>query len=272
MKKLLCPTDFSETARNGIEYAAHLAKMYSAQLTLFYVQSSIWPEASQLEHDVMVSTLQVTGQLQIICREVHREFRIPCDYFVDRTVETMEEAIARKAKEFDLIVMGTNGADNLFQHVFGSNSFRVIGEARRPICVVPQQTSYRPVRMIVYGYDPGTNPIFLIDQLKRFATPLHAEVRVLHVTSRPQTPDSNRRMKILETAVKARQTKALPLSFDCRYAENIAWELDQYVKAQDADLLALSFHHRSMMESIFRENVIRQISRISDYPALIFWH
>lgn len=39
MKKILCPTDFSETAQNAIAYAAKLAQTTEAMLVLFNVQS-----------------------------------------------------------------------------------------------------------------------------------------------------------------------------------------------------------------------------------------
>ena len=39
MKKILCPTDFSDTALNGIVYAAKFAHHIGATLTLFNVQS-----------------------------------------------------------------------------------------------------------------------------------------------------------------------------------------------------------------------------------------
>jgi hypothetical protein len=39
MKKILCPTDFSETAHNAIAYAAKLAKATNCELTLLNVQS-----------------------------------------------------------------------------------------------------------------------------------------------------------------------------------------------------------------------------------------
>ena len=39
MKKILCPTDFSDTAQNAVAYAAKLAQAMHADLTLLNVQS-----------------------------------------------------------------------------------------------------------------------------------------------------------------------------------------------------------------------------------------
>lgn len=39
MKKILCPTDFSEPAHNAIAYAAKLAQATNCELTLLNVQS-----------------------------------------------------------------------------------------------------------------------------------------------------------------------------------------------------------------------------------------
>ena len=45
MKRILCPVDFSNASRNGLEYAGNLAAELMAHVTLLYVRPTIWPEA-----------------------------------------------------------------------------------------------------------------------------------------------------------------------------------------------------------------------------------
>jgi nucleotide-binding universal stress UspA family protein len=271
MKKILCPIDFSEASKNGMEYAANLAKALDESLTLLYVRTSIWPEANQLEKEVMDSNEELGAKLLLFVNEVQNEFGIPCHYHVKQTTDTLEEAIAGYAADFDLIVMGTNGADNYYQYAFGSNSFNVIEKSKIPVLIIPENFSFRPISLLVYAYDPDTNPIFLIEQLKKLAAPLGAKVKVLHIAKEEPSDEANRKMEVLKEAIKAREPKNMSWSFDFQYSSEVAWALDQFMQEHNADVLALSFHHRSLMENLFRENTIKKISMIADYPVFVFW-
>lgn len=271
MKKILCPIDFSETSKNGMEYAANLAKALNESLTLFYVRTSIWPEAIQLEKEVMESEEEIRSRLALFATEVQKEFGIPCHHHLQQTTDTLDEAIATYATDFDLIVMGTNGADNTYQYVFGTNSFHVIEKSKCPVLVIPENYSYRPIKLLLYAYDPETNPIFLIDQLKKLVVPLGTSVTVLHIERKGPSEGANRKMEILKEAIKAREPKNIAWNFDFQNAGDVSWALDEYMEGHSGDVLALSFHHRSLLENLFKENTIKKISLIADYPVFVFW-
>ncbi len=272
MKKILCPVDFSEPSMNGMEYASHLAKDMGASLTLLNVRTSIWPEAVQLEQEVNESNEALLSKLAAAATEITNEFGISCHYHIEQTTETPEGAIAILAREYDLVVMGTNGADSFYQYAFGSNSYHVIEKSKCPIIVVPITYTYRPLHEIVYAYDPDTNPILLVEQLKRFTSPLKVSVKVLHITEEKLSAEVKRKMEILEGAVKARESEARPWTFDFTHSDEVGWALNHYMKTHDGDMLALSFHHRSLMERLFTENVVQQISMVAHYPMFVFWH
>jgi nucleotide-binding universal stress UspA family protein len=272
MKKILCPVDFSEAAKNGMEYAARLAKALQANLTLLYVRTSIWPEAVQLEREVKKSNETIAEWLSLFVNEVHKEFGVHCQYEIRQTTDTFEEAVAAQASSYDLLVMGTNGADDSYQYIFGSNTFHVIERSKCPMVVVPEGVSYRSISLMVYAYDPETNPIFLIEQLKKLAIPLGTEIRVLHIAEKEPSSETNRKMEILQDAVKAREPKNISWSFDFQYSHEVSWALDRYMKENKGDILALSFHHRSLMEKLIKENVVKQISMTAEYPVFVFWH
>ena len=269
---VLCPIDFSDASKSGVEYAANLTKVLSAHLTLFYVRPSIWPEAVQLEQEAKRSAENISAQLLLFKKTVQKEFDISCDYEMEQTTDTIEMAIAAKASKYDLIVLGTKGADNLYQHLFGSNSFHVIEQTKCPVLIVPTGCAYQPVKRIVYAYDPKTNPIFQIDQLLGLAAPLKTEIRVLHILTEKRSVETERKMEILMKSVNAREKKQVPLSFDYQYSDEVTSALDSYVSMHRGDILALSGHHRSVLEKIFGENVVKQLSRVADYPVFVFWH
>lgn len=272
MKKILCPVDFSEVSTNGMEYASHLAKELKASLSLLHVRTSIWPEAIQLEEEVGKSNEAIRERLSIFTEEIKNEFGILCDYRLEQTTSTFEDTVASLAHPYDLVVMGTNGADTYYQYVFGSNSFHVTEKSKCPVIIIPEGCTYRSVDQMVYAYDPETNPIFSIDQLKKLSLPLHTALRVLHIVKENPSAEAERKMEILRDVLKAKVPSNISLSFDFRYANEVSWAVDQYMKDNRGDMLALSFHHRSLIAELFKENVVKQISMVAEYPLFVFWH
>ena len=272
MKKILCPVDFSESSMNGVEYASHLTRDLGAGLTLLYVRTSIWPEAMQLEQEVNESNDALQSKLTVAVAEIQREFGVPCHYHVEQTTDTLEGAISALAFNYDLVVMGTNGADTFYQYAFGSNSYQVIEKSKCPVILVPVTCAYRSLNTLIYAYDPDTNPIFLVEQLKRLTAPLKASVTVLHISEEKVSDEVRRKMEILEGAIQARGSKLSPWTFDFTHSDEVGWALNRYMKTHNGDMLVLSFHHRSLLEKLFTENVVKQISMVASYPVFIFWH
>jgi nucleotide-binding universal stress UspA family protein len=271
MKRIVCPVDFSKSSLNGLEYAANIAKVMKASLSLLYVRTSIWPEAIQLERMVNESNEDLGARLETLCNEVSKEFGVSCRYHVESTTLTLEESLANNTNNTDLVVMGTNGADNYYQYFFGSNSFQLIEKTNCPALVIPEDCIYHPVKLVLYAYDPDTNPIFMIDQLKKLALAMGAGIKVLHIIEESPSEKVKREMEVLTDAVRIRAPKGIDWSFSSYYAQDVTLALHDWMDKEKADVLALSFHHRSIIEELFNENVIKKTSAMANYPMFVFW-
>jgi len=271
MKKILCPVDFSNASKNGLEYAGNLAAELMAHITLLYVRPSVWPEAVQMKEEVATGIEEIVESLTTLSDQVEKEFGVTCGVHVEQTTNTVESAIAEHAAQYDLIVIGTNGADDFYQLAFGSHSFNVVQQAMVPVLIIPEDCSYKPVRQIVYAYDPQTNPIFLFDQLKEFAQPLNASIKVLHVMEEEHSEANDNKLKAMEKSVLARAHRLVPWTFDGMYGRDVAWSLEHYANEKNVDVLALSYHHRSLIDKLFHQNVIKRISMTASFPVFTFW-
>ena len=69
-----------------------------------------------------------------------------------------------------------------------------------------------------------------------------------------------------------REQKEFNWDFEPTYSDEAVASVDQYIKDSSMDMLALSYHHRTLFEKLFKENVAKKVSRIADYPVLVFWH
>ena len=271
MKKILCPVDFSKASMNGMEYAGNLAAKLMAHLTLLYVRPTIWPEAIQLDQKVSQGIDDINSRLQVLSEQCEQEFGVTCSAHIEQTTNTLEKAIAEQATQNDLIVMGTNGADNFYQFVFGSNSFHVMKQSSKPVLVVPDDCSFRPIRQIVYAFDPATNENFTVEQLKALAIPLNASIKVLHVVHGGTPEEREEKIALIKQEVLSHADKMISWSFESKLGADVAWSLGRYAADDATELLALSFHHRSLIDNIFRENVIKQLSMTASFPLFTFW-
>jgi nucleotide-binding universal stress UspA family protein len=271
IKTILCPIDFSEASEYGLDYAAHVAKLYFAEIRLVYVRTSIWPEAIQLEHNAEESSEDISNRLSEFATETEKEFGVTCCHKILCTTKTVEEAIAEQAQDCDIIVMGTNGANDYYKYLFGNNTFHVIEKTKCPVLVIPSGRLFKSIRTLVYAFHPDTNPIFLIDQLKNIIESLNIAVKVVHVSEESPSNEVKHKLEVLRDAVMVRKLKGKEWSFDAIHSHDVTWTLDQYMKKKKADVLALSFHHRQLVDKLFTQNVVKQMTMIAEYPVLIFW-
>lgn len=272
IRNILCPVDFSETSEFGLDYAAHLAKALNASIRLVYVRTSIWPEAVQLEHDNVESSADISDRLSAYCEETRHAFGVHCAARLVPSSATLGETLAAEAHESDMIVMGTGGAGTYFRMLFGTDSFHVIQNARRPVLLVPAGCPFTDIGTMAYAHDPDANPIFQIDDLIRLAAGVQSAIKVVHVCREPRSPQMEHRCDILRGAVMARKPRNVEWSFEFIYSDNVARALDGLMARQEADVLALSFHRRPPVERFLTENVVKEIAAVAHYPVLIFWH
>lgn len=140
IKKILCPTDFSEAAEKAFEYALFLATAHDAELALVHV-------ADQLHGLTHYEILAITPMQ--IAEKLAKRAQEKLDALVDRVkdsitaTDTLREGkawveICKMAEEenADIIVMGSHGRTGLSHVLIGSVAETVVRHASCPVLVV----------------------------------------------------------------------------------------------------------------------------------------
>jgi nucleotide-binding universal stress UspA family protein len=158
IRRILVPTDFSETSDSAMRYAIALARRFAARVHLLNVPDypGILAEA---DYPIGIfETMQnaAHGRLRRLLTEQDVKELQP-DYAV-RIGQPAEE-IVRYAHEHavDLIVMGTHGREGVMRAVLGSVAETVVRRAPCPVLTV-----HHPEREFVAAYEPV--------RVRRFAT------------------------------------------------------------------------------------------------------
>jgi nucleotide-binding universal stress UspA family protein len=140
LKRLLLPTDFSESARHAFDYAVSFAREYEAELFLAHVvevlpvgyTGDLFPAAMTQFVD------EIAGYARTELGKLAEEARA-AGLLVHERLEHGKPAaeLIRLAREehVDLIVIGTHGRGTLSHVLFGSTTDRVVRKAPCPVLI-----------------------------------------------------------------------------------------------------------------------------------------
>jgi universal stress protein A len=136
IKRILMPTDFSETSEEALKYAVSLAQAFSASVHLLHVVREVddpteWPSPRALLEE------QQARARADLSRVVERQPREISMETIVRVGSPFVE-IVRSAKELgvDVIVMGTHGRGPVAHMLLGSVADKVGRTAPCPVLTV----------------------------------------------------------------------------------------------------------------------------------------
>lgn len=169
MKNILLPTDFSETARNALEYALNFFKgeictfyFLSIYTTGKYTTGDLWQASGdESVYDTLLFKKKITLDVlidQLEQKFSDKKFRFKAIANYDEFTKAINQVV--ELNEIDFIVMGTQGVKNVKEMVFGSHTQRVIREVDCPILVVPKGATSTAFDKMLFtlDYEDEFNP------------------------------------------------------------------------------------------------------------------
>lgn len=148
IRRILCPTDFSDASRRALEHAVALAHWYEAEVTVLHVQPLV-PSVTVFPPMVSPLTLEPLPHERVI--EELRRFSTPAaaagirsEVAVRDGSASTEILEAARALPADLVVMGTHGRGGFERLVLGSVAEKVLRKACCPVLTVPPPTEAGP--------------------------------------------------------------------------------------------------------------------------------
>jgi len=195
MRRILCPTDFSEFSDIAFRYALSIAQHYRGKLLVQHVVES-WqhPEAAFVPAHYYVefrSHLLHKGEeeLQRFVKN-HVNNGIRAESVVEQGIAADAILALAEAQEVDLIVMGTHGRRGFDRLMVGSVTERVLRKASCPVLAVHRPSrdflSLReqdPIRLnrILFCTDFSENSRQALSYALSLTAEYNAELTLLHV-------------------------------------------------------------------------------------------
>jgi nucleotide-binding universal stress UspA family protein len=142
LKKILCPTDFSEASQKALGEATELARHFKAEVCLVHVVPVVPPAPSDPNISFAVPEYE-----RALHADAERQLRVLAEQLSARGVaartvvghgDAGTDIVRVAASEgADLIVIATHGLTGWRHAIFGSVAEKVVRLAHRPVLTIP---------------------------------------------------------------------------------------------------------------------------------------
>lgn len=270
MKKILCPVDGSSAADNAVIYSAKLAKKFGARLELFNVQvlADLTPADAVLGKDY--NSQAAASRLEQKALEVKQVFKVDCEAKVATGLFSLNSAIREEALDFDLVVMGTQGEDDLNKRLFGSHTYKFIRSSSVPILLIPNGCGYSEISRIAYAFDYWNEHETPMTHVVQLAKSLSSELCVLQVMEQRFTRHAEMQLERTQQHIQSLYADEVKITFDALYSYTPSEGIQVFMNAGRADVMALCSRYGKFFTSVFDHSLTRSISRNASYPVYIF--
>ncbi len=276
MKKILYPTDFSQTAENAFIFALQIADHLGASIITIHAFDK--PDVSNI--NLPESLQDVYDSIDLDAFEnyedevpILRDLATDNGYYHVPMVHVLEEgapvsAILRTANKnkADLIVMGTTGAGKMEKFFFGTVAGKVLEEAHCPVVVVPDTAEFNGIiDHIAVATNFTAEDAKMIEALRKFRDIMRCHLHVVHVDQDENTSSKDKLKSFCEA-----WSNDKTMSLHCVNNKDVTAGLDTFVKENGIDLLALLSHKKNWFEEIFEKNRAKEMSFQNSIPLLVY--
>jgi len=275
MKKIIVPTDFSETAKDALLYAQELALYLDANIKVVNVHLPFYdPNNPQYIEDLRTDKEQLNTSLnQFVGSASSLDYNgVIATEMIDTEVVTglaTDELIKLSmSKDVDLIVMGTTGKGNVLTNVFGSVSSAVAQKAHCPVLLVPKGAKFKDYQEILYASNYQSADKLLLKRISHFASLFPSNIHLVHVNEFKNKGSVEFQELVLESLFR-KNAPNLDLSIITVNSENVWSGLTSYAKENLIDLIIVATPHRDFWNNLVHTSVTKRMIMNAPCPIMV---
>jgi nucleotide-binding universal stress UspA family protein len=273
MKKILFPTDFSETANHAFVYALQLAKRTNAEITVLHVYELPILDYSGLHvslHEVFES-LEMSefdkfkGYIPAL-RKIAEENNlqdVPMIHLLRQGdfVWTVKDVVEEEG--IDYIILGTKGAKGLKKTFIGSNASSLLNETNKDVLIIPEGFTYSGFNKILFPtkFKPEDKKT-----LKHFID--------LTKTDKPSIDCLYIKNSYNQTSLNTieewkNEFKDYPITYYIEEKSDVKDCIKSYIDKNAYDAIAMLTYKRSFFEELFKTSIAKELSYDINIPLYI---
>jgi nucleotide-binding universal stress UspA family protein len=272
MKKLLVPTDFSDTSKNAALFAVQMAAdIQNAKIILIHVSDKIagGSDGSPLTEDDDDRRIILTEALSQLKDELSPSAKeVPIEFAIEKGT-SLVEILTRYVRynAIDLVIMGITGATRLEQIFMGSNTLDMAKEGVCPVLIIPPDAKYRKIKNVVLASDfKEVDTTIPVAPLKATLDLFKPALHIVNVDSEHYvelTDEYKAERKKLE---KMLQEYAPEFYFIRQY--DFFDAISQFVSDKNIDLIFIVPKDRSVLSGLFKTSHTKKLAYHSHVPIV----
>ena len=291
IKKIMFPTDFSESADAALGMALLLAKNFEAELIMFHsvvlhsddVGEDVYSRFPDLNECISMLIENADSKLE---KTIDDSGRLTVKQIVRRGLSTVDEILNYANEEkVDLLVMGTHGRRGISHFLLGSVTEQVVRAADCPVLTIRKSAAAsekNDIRRILLPIDFSEDSVLAARYSNVLCKILDARLEVIHVIDSnvhpayasvgidtPSKLDSELKPRV-EGAIKEFMSKA-QTSIDYKITVrdgNPAKEISACAEDQDDTMIIIASHGEGYLERMIMGSTTERVIRLSKCPVL----
>lgn len=275
-KRILLPTDYSKNSLNAIRYALDLYK--DARCDFYFLNafhadgysldSLMIAESGEHFYETAKSESKKGMEHLIEILRLHpknekHSFHTVCAF--NSLLIAVEEVL--KAKDIDIIIMGTKGITDSSNAILGTNTVGIMEKITQcPVIAVPSSFSFTPPKEIVFPTDFKTafrrkelNYMFEIAKMHDSA------IRILHIEKETKLNTGQENNK----ALLEDMLEGIDHSFHTLSKVKVSQGIETFIDSRGSDMIAFLNRKHRFFSSILSNPLIKEIGYDSDIPILV---
>ena len=277
--KIIVPTDFSETSNNANLYAVELAKAINADIIYFHAYH--FPITDPLspaygvtgniveEYNVMEEhEKRIKNNLINYCSEVSTKTKnkVKCD-FISKTgflsdvlIETINEIKA------NMVIMGAHGSSGVSESIFGSNTTTILSKSPVPVMAIPNETTFKTTKRIIYTTDNHDAAIKNIQTLLNIFKPIKPKIFVVHIEKSDHEEEKSRQFEN-----RIRENIDYPqLDYKIYLNDDVIEGISEAVDELNAGVVSMTNRKKGFFAELFNKSLTKKMIYHTTIPLLAF--
>ena len=285
---VLIPVDFSESAYKASIFGLRMAYKLGSKIELIHSYSSLYPytipygdpfigESNYLytvkirEENTRKNFEEFIARLKA---EVGEELWKAADpEYIIKGGEADDDILNYSAKYRPrVIIMGIKGEENDKYGLIGSVTSYVISEAKVPILAIHEDSGVimdNQVKSVMYATNFDDKDFISIHKLIGLLKPFDVKIYCVHVGLQKDHNWDSARLKGMRQLMNEKY-EGLEISCDFIESRDVLQGIENYIKENNIDVIALTTHKRNMLRRLFNPGLARKMVFHTKTPVFVF--
>ncbi|MEO6670325.1 MAG: universal stress protein [Ferruginibacter sp.] len=268
MKNIFIVTDFSDASIDAGYYGVELARHFKANVFLFHAYQAPVPIP---ESYFVISPEQLSEEaikrLKVEAETINKYHLVNIQTCAAEGATA--DIILSEAKRVgaELIICGMKGGGKIFRKIFGSTTTTLIRKSTIPVIVAPEELRFRLPGNIVFASDGETLPTHQhVQILEEMGELFDSKLSIVSVVNGKWDNHFAFREYYLDFI---KELRLMHPTIECLQGTDIPDSLENYIKSNDTDMIAMIPHTHSLLERVFASSITEQMAFLTHVPLLI---